>query len=824
MRFLKWAFVLLSVGIFAGCGDDGLELAIDVKTDLIAGVEFHRLRLFVDEREEADQIYELGEFFLGATFTEGQRIIDLDGLTPGTHRVRVELFERDGTFVQERQVSVEMQADLAIVIVMTRDCSGAECPGDGSPQAVSCLGGRCVDPRCVTGYEDVCPEPECFEPEDCPAVAGCAFRLCSAGVCLRVGDAAQCEPGEYCDPTDGCLSAGGSRLANDGGMDAGLDATMDATMDAAPDVGAGCGQPCDLPEAPCAVGELVCEDGIERCEQVGFAEEGTLCRSRVEACDAEEFCDGRSALCPADIAATAGTSCRPAARECDVAESCDGESMLCPMDVFSPVGTACAAGFCGAGGECSDSCTPGAPCDIGPCHQGEIDCDSGAPRCVPVGPKPAGTDCRPPAGPCDIADQCDGVSTECPNMVQPATFVCRESAGVCDAVERCDGRSVACPVDRFAPRSLECRPSAGACDVAESCSGSSTACPSDRFASSAVSCRASAGVCDIAEMCTGGSADCPADDFAGGETLCRASAGPCDIAESCSGGSAACPADRFASAGVTCAAGTTECDTPDVCDGDSVDCPESFAAAGTMCTAASEGLCGSGSCDAAGTCGASAGICDAYLQFDGSDDMALITSDVAGTAFTLEAWVYVDPGGVGSSTGTSPTVFSMTDDSGSWFGGGIFANPGLVSFRRRESGGGWNSRNQQPFSAWRYFSMQWRTDDHLSTRFGDNTGGSASIGPLNATSVVVGTFGDIGPNLGGRIANVRLWNRMLTSGEIVAHRDGEDPPVDASGLVAWWPLDDGSGQTPRNLVAGSTATFTLGGDATAETSDPSWVP
>jgi len=128
---------------------------------------------------------------------------------------------------------------------------------------------------------------------------------------------------------------------------------------------------------------------------------------------------------------------------------------------------------------------------------------------------------------------------------EPPGTVCRVAAGPCDLVEVCDGVSTACPLDRFQAATVVCRPTAGACDLAEKCTGASAACPTDRFLAEGAVCRAAVSVCDVAEFCDGASAACPVDVLAPAATLCRASSDGniCDPPESCTGTSNACPAD-----------------------------------------------------------------------------------------------------------------------------------------------------------------------------------------------------------------------------------------------------------------------------------------
>src|SRR5947208_9363283 len=88
------------------------------------------------------------------------------------------------------------------------------------------------------------------------------------------------------------------------------------------------------------------------------------------------------------------------------------------------------------------------------------------------------------------------------------------------------------------PTTTTCRPSAGVCDVAENCNGASLSCPADGFVAPTTTCRNAAGPCDVAEKCTGTSASCPADALLPPTTTCRNAAGSCDVAEKCTGTSA----------------------------------------------------------------------------------------------------------------------------------------------------------------------------------------------------------------------------------------------------------------------------------------------
>ena len=132
-------------------------------------------------------------------------------------------------------------------------------------------------------------------------------------------------------------------------------------------------------------------------------------------------------------------------------------------------------------------------------------------------PAPLGTICRASAGPCDVAEICDGVSTACPiDGFKAVTEVCRPKAGDCDREEEtCTGTSAACPDDTILGKGATCRSAVSKCDVAEYCDGVSPVCPVDVFAPATpvITCRDSTdgNVCDPEEDCTGTSNHCPAD-------------------------------------------------------------------------------------------------------------------------------------------------------------------------------------------------------------------------------------------------------------------------------------------------------------------------
>jgi hypothetical protein len=264
----------------------------------------------------------------------------------------------------------------------------------------------------------------------------------------------------------------------------------------------------------------------------------------------------------------------------------------CPAPTDPCLVAVCQNGVCGVapgndGAPCNDgnACTQTDTCQGGACVGTDpVVCDPPRSACELPGvcdratgqcayaPQQAGTVCREAAGPCDVAEVCDGVSTACPaDAFADSTVICRSASGPCDEPASCTGSSPDCPPNILRGPETVCRPATGPCDVAEHCTGQSAECPPDALAAATVSCRAASGPCDEAAFCTGNSAGCPPNPFRGSETVCRPAAGPCDIAEVCTGAAASCPVDAFQAVGTICGqfcvSGAADAASVDTCDG-----------------------------------------------------------------------------------------------------------------------------------------------------------------------------------------------------------------------------------------------------------------
>ncbi|RLB50519.1 MAG: hypothetical protein DRJ42_18710, partial [Deltaproteobacteria bacterium] len=213
--------------------DRNLILLVELKTDLVPGVEFAAVRtqLF----DPADRSEELTrrqvDVALGRDLTSGLRVAELGDLATGTYLVRTTLVDLMGTEVLRRDVVVTVRETAGVTVLMTRDCVGVECPGTGSsPTETACLSGRCVEERCTPETPEHCPVPECSMPAECMgAVGACAEWACEDSTCLVRTDHTRCEaPTQYCDPTSGCrdVDVPSDAGAGDASMDTGANTSM----------------------------------------------------------------------------------------------------------------------------------------------------------------------------------------------------------------------------------------------------------------------------------------------------------------------------------------------------------------------------------------------------------------------------------------------------------------------------------------------------------------------------------------------------------------------------------------------------------------------
>ena len=332
---------------------------------------------------------------------------------------------------------------------------------------------------------------------------------------------------------------------------------------------------------------------------------GTLCRAPTDLCDSPEFCDGIVITCPPDEVYDDTVICRPMNGTCNPAEYCLGQNVKsCPIDIIYPDTFVCRAAL--------------GPCEFDTTCLGESEPLFWA--CPPRQYKNDTTVCNPANGICDKPELCDGFTELCPlDVVKPITEVCRLKAGPCDKFDFCDGVSKDCGIDEVQPSSTDCHSARGPCENVVKCDGVQVSCPSFSFKSAAVVCRVSDGGCDPLETCDPLAAQawlCPNDIVFDNTTFCRSQTGVCGTPTYCDGNLADCPTEVFLNSSILCRAAATQCDEEEYCTGIDSLCPtNTFSALNFPCNADALN-CTTDECNGFGTCVLIQDDCECHLASD----------------------------------------------------------------------------------------------------------------------------------------------------------------------------------------------------------------
>ncbi len=219
---------------------------------------------------------------------------------------------------------------------------------------------------------------------------------------------------------------------------------------------------------------------------------------------------------------------------------------------------------------------------------------------------------------------------------------------------------------------------------------------------------------------------------------------------------------------------------------------------------------------------------DARLQFDGTDDIAVIASQPGlspTAAITVEAWIR--PATLASTTNQDRVVSKTasyeltvsTGDTGCGFG-----TSGHVQWRATI--GGTDARvcgGTLTTGAWTHIAGTYAAGSFALYLNGARVANASRTGTLavNANAVTIGNRGQLDRAFDGGIDEVRIWSRALTQAELQANMASE---LGGSGtnLAAEYRFAEGTGQ----VIADATPNGhdgTRGQSAAAESSDPAWV-
>ena len=119
------AFAVAALAALAACDPDpGATLAVDLRTDLVPGVEFVGVRSAL----EAPRVSDERAARVREDYFAGQRVAELDGIPNGTRALVVSLLGPTGEVVVERRVLVRLDGPLVTTVLVTRDCGrGVRC-------------------------------------------------------------------------------------------------------------------------------------------------------------------------------------------------------------------------------------------------------------------------------------------------------------------------------------------------------------------------------------------------------------------------------------------------------------------------------------------------------------------------------------------------------------------------------------------------------------------------------------------------------------------------------------------------------------------------
>lgn len=360
-RWLRFptALAMLLAGA-STCTKKGVSLSVDLRTDYAAGAELAVVRTEIVPGSGDPRSSETPIIAGDPRYFEGGRIGDFDDLATGTTLVRVRAFAPNGSQLVERLSRIDLSADYAMTVVISRSCEAKVCP-DGE----TCDRGRCVKLECTPKTPEACPPPpvpECTSDSGCTPTVPCARARCFDGACSSTPDDGNCDASQRCDPGKGCVTrcAPGSTFCGGGCVDTSSDGNHCG----------GCNKPCGAGSA-CSGGtcSTVCASGLTTCGAscVNLAVDRNNCGACGRACPSDATCSGSMCRCP-----SGRTLCGNVCADLQFDENncntcgkvCPGGFKCCGGQCFDVGSNETHCGFCNtscntAGNErcCAGSCT-----------------------------------------------------------------------------------------------------------------------------------------------------------------------------------------------------------------------------------------------------------------------------------------------------------------------------------------------------------------------------------------------------------------------------------------------------------------------------------
>lgn len=502
---MRRAAILLAC-VLTGCPAAQPTLAIDLRTDFLPAVDFIAVRTEIARGSAT--VYENEAMVSSADdFLAGARVAQLE-LEPGEYVLRLTLLGPGASELVARNAAFVMpDANLALTVLVTRDCAGVVCPGPGDDASLTeCVGGRCVDPGCTPG-SPLCGAPECASDAECAAGVDCAEGVCLEGVCLVAAHDERCTEEQFCNPEVGCM-----RPTPDAGM-------CDADLTSDPN--------------NCGLCGLVCADRYG--DRVDHCEAGSCVCGSDGRCSLSQSCCGARCVDTDSDEARCG-SCTNA---CTASQTCcDG---VC-ADTQSSVAN---CGACGAACDArSDTCASGAcRCGSGPPCAVNLSCCGGA--CIDTRTATShcgacGTVCSGPrVNSCRLGDcECAGEFNECFGSQTCCASGCNDLASSETDCGACGNSCAALVSPQGAARADRCDGGECVCGFrgTEPCAAALSCCSSEcvNLDSDVDHCGRCNTRCGSTEVCVAGRCECGATIGPLGSRACPANY----CCQSCPGGPA----------------------------------------------------------------------------------------------------------------------------------------------------------------------------------------------------------------------------------------------------------------------------------------------
>nr|MBX2822504.1 LamG domain-containing protein [Rhodothermaceae bacterium] len=220
------------------------------------------------------------------------------------------------------------------------------------------------------------------------------------------------------------------------------------------------------------------------------------------------------------------------------------------------------------------------------------------------------------------------------------------------------------------------------------------------------------------------------------------------------------------------------------------------------------------------------------LVFDGVDDSIVVPRNEAfnfdaSDNFTVEVWLkYSGRAGTGLA---EPDIIEFWQNLGGPYPfvlrGESHANAGKLVFSRFDGTSGVSvssSRSNLNDDTWHHVAIVHDGTAKSMTIYIDGVlDSSSTYTSLGSTKTTVNDLyfasrGLTGNNFGGQMDDVRIWN-VARSQEQIANTRYSLLTGAESGLVGYWPFNEGSGNTVTDLTGGSNGTLT-------NMAPSSWVP